>query len=180
MNIKFFCRKHKSIVLYAPHKAIITKLENALDLIRNTDNREYKKLFSRLGVIFITRRMGVTNEFFMPEKIWFANRSLIEKNNIQWVASLIIHEAFHATQFKNGKYIAPIDRLESPALKVQAKFLKKVEGIRGVIDIKKVTKDSYWKHMAEDVKSYTHFRNLLKYFEDGKIRGRRVNKINHA
>ena len=164
-------------MLYAPHKAIITKLENALDLIRNTDNREYKKLFSRLGVIFITRRMGVTNEFFMPEKIWFANRSLIEKNDMQWVASLMIHEAFHATQFKNGKYIAPINQLESPALKVQAKFLKKVEGIRGVTDIRRVKKDSYWKHMTEDVKSYTHFRNLLKYFEGRKIHGGKVSHV---
>lgn len=177
MNINFFCRKHKSIVLYAPHKVIITKLENALDLIRNTDDREYKKLFSRLGVIFITRRMGVTNEFFMPEKIWFTNRSLIEKNDIQWVASLMIHEAFHATQFKNGTYIAPINRLEPPALKVQAKFLKKVEGIRGVTDIRKVKQDYYWKHMAKDTKSYAHFRNLLKYFEDKKIHGKRINRI---
>lgn len=175
MNIEFFCYPYKNIALYAPHKAIIAKLKNALDFIRNTDMREYKKLFSRLRVIFITRRKGITNEFFMPEKIWFANRSLIEKNDIQWVASLMIHEAFHATQFKNGTYIAPINRLEPPALKVQAKFLKKVEGIRGVTDIRKVKKDSYWKHMAKDTKSYAHFRNLLKYFEDKKIHKIHIN-----
>ncbi|MEK7636477.1 MAG: hypothetical protein AAB362_02215 [Patescibacteria group bacterium] len=169
MNINFFYQKHRSIALYAPQKAIIIKINRALELIQSVDKKEYKKLFLRLRVIFITRRHGITNEFFMPEKIWFANRSLIEKNDVSWIASLIIHEAFHATQFKRGKYIVPLDKLEPPALKVQAIFLKKIEGTSGITAIESVKKNKYWKKMAKDVKSYTYFRNLLKYLENQKL-----------
>ena len=47
-------------------------------------------------MIFITNHSGFTNEFFMPEKIWFANKSVIIKNDLNWLASLLIHESYHA------------------------------------------------------------------------------------
>ena len=107
----------------------------------------------------------------MPEKIWFTNKSLIRNNNVDWVASLIIHEAFHATQFKNGKYILPFgDELEKPAIALQERFLKKLEnGKQYAEDTNIALDDKYWEKMDEDANSFAYFRNLLTLFENNEL-----------
>lgn len=105
----------------------------------------------------------------MPEKIWFANKSVIKNNDVWWLASLIIHEAFHASQFKNRKYIKPLHKLESPALRVQERFLKKVKDPTATRDIKKISREKYWKKMKDDKNSFSYFRNLLSLFEKDKL-----------
>jgi len=105
----------------------------------------------------------------MPEKIWFANKSVILKNDINWLASLIVHESFHATQFKNGKYTIPLNKLEKPALKLQAEFLEKLEGKKSKKDIDRVSKEKYWNKMSKDKNSFAYFRNLLNLYENRKL-----------
>lgn len=171
MNKNFFSTKIKTLLVIAPEKSLLRKIDDALCLVKKNDSQEYKNLFSRLNVIFITNKSGHTNEFFMPEKIWFSNKSVVVKNDLRWLASLIIHEAFHATQFKNGKYILPFgDKLEKPAIKVQEKFLKKLEGVLGKRDLEYSYKEKYWKKMEEDKISFVYFRNLLNSLNSNKLR----------
>jgi len=171
MNKSFFSIKIKTLLVIAPERSLLRKINDALLLVKKNDSREYKNLFSRLNVIFITNKSGHANEFFMPEKIWFSNTSVIVKNDLKWLASLIIHEAFHATQFKNGKYILPLgDKLEKPAIKVQEKFLKKLEGVLGKRDLEHSYKEKYWEKMEEDKISFAYFRNLLSFLDSNKLR----------
>lgn len=176
MNKKFLLKNRRSLVIISPNKLLSKKIEDSLDLIKKIDKKEYDRIFLRLKIIFITNKYGYTNEFFMPEKIWFANKSLIKNNNTEWVASLIIHEAFHATQFKKGKYILPFgDKLERPAIELQEKFLKKVEIFpQNYKDAGTALKDKYWEKMNEDVKSFAYFRNLLFLFENDKLNTRKI------
>lgn len=159
-----------NLEIIAPEKSLLEKTLAALSLIKKTDSKEYKRLFSRLKVIFITNKYGYANEFFMPEKIWFANKSVILKNDVGWLASLVVHEAFHATQFKNGKYVLPLDKLEKPALELQAKFLVKLEGKKSKKDIEQVSEEKYWNKISEDKKSFAYFRNLLDLYENKKLK----------
>lgn len=161
MNPKFFCAKIRTLTLVAPRHTLLKKIKNALLLIERADEKEYRRLFGRLRIIFITNKIGHTNEFFMPEKLWFANKSLIVKNTTEWIASLIVHEAFHATQFKKGRYIMPLAKLEEPALKKQAQFLKKLGRTDLVWDLKTAAKHKYWRKMQNDKTSFAYFRKLL-------------------
>lgn len=170
MRKNFLSTKIKSIVIIAPEKFLLKKIENSFFLIKKTDVEKYNNIFNNLNVIFITNKNGYTNEFFMPEKIWFTNKSLIKDSDLNWLASLIIHESFHATQFKNGEYILPLEKLEKPATKMQQKFLYKLKDYNAVKDIKTTLKKEYWKKMDEDKKSFVYFRNLLNLFEDKKIK----------
>lgn len=175
MKTDFFNKKIKSLSIIAPEVSLIKKTEEAFNLIKKVDKDEYEKIFSRLNIIFITNKDGYTNEFFMPEKIWLANKSVVAKNNLKWLASLIVHEAFHATQFKNGKYTLPFgEKLEKPALKLQEKFLKKCDDSLAKKDMSKVYEEKYWAKMAEDIKSYSYFRNLLYLFEQNKLKIRKI------
>ncbi|PIS13371.1 MAG: hypothetical protein COT67_02270 [Candidatus Tagabacteria bacterium CG09_land_8_20_14_0_10_41_14] len=169
MKKDFLHTKIKTLEIIASQKNLLKKIREALSLIKKTDIKEYDRLFSRLNTIFITNKNGYANEFFMPEKIWFANKSVILKNDINWLASLIVHESFHATQFKNGKYTIPLNKLEKPALKLQAEFLEKLEGKKSKKDIDRVSKEKYWNKMSKDKNSFAYFRNLLNLYENRKL-----------
>ncbi len=139
----------------------------AIKLIEKTDRAEYGRLRGRLKMIFVTNCFGFTNEFFMPEKVWFANKSVILKNDINWLASLIVHEAYHATQFKNGKYVLPLGQLEPAAIKAQKSFLKKLGESGNDADV--ALAGGYCKKMNEDKISFVYFRNLLDLFSRDKL-----------
>src|SRR3989344_269485 len=104
MQKPFFINKiNNKVDIISPNTQINNRVKEAFDLIKKSDSLEYKKVTSRLKVVFITRKNGNANEFLMPHKAWFANRTLIEKSDIPWLASLLVHESFHATQFKKDK-----------------------------------------------------------------------------
>lgn len=169
MKKYFLTKKFNSLTVIAPEKSLLLRVKTALSLIKKIDSKAYKNVSHGLKVIFITGRYGYTNEFFMPEKIWFANKSVIAKNDIRWLASLIIHEAFHATQFKKGSYTASFPKLEKRALAVQERFLKKLKDPYAKRDIKIVVRQKYWKRMNEDKNSFVYFRNLLSLFEQNRL-----------
>ena len=161
----------ETLTVIAPDEVALRKIEDALRLIKKTDAVLYQKIFERLQMIFVTNKMGGTNEFFMPEKIWFANKSVILKNDLPWLASLIVHESFHATQFKNGNYILPLgEELEKPAIAHQERFLKKIEGKSGSSALKSAYERKYWEAAYEDTSSFTYFRNLLDLLNDKKLK----------
>lgn len=171
MKKKFLSIKIKTLTVIAPEEASLHKIVDALHLIKKVDSAEYQKIFGRLQIIFITNKSGGTNEFFMPEKIWFANKSVIIKNDLPWLASLIIHESFHATQFKNAKYTLPFgEQLEKPAIALQERFLKKLEGKQqGSASPESAYEGKYWKGMDNDDSSFVYFRNLLDLLNNKKL-----------
>jgi hypothetical protein len=174
MRKNFLATCIRSLIIIAPDKVLLKKIRDALLLIKKTDIKEYKNLFSRLKIIFITNKNGYSNEFFMPEKIWFANKSMVEKNDLNWLASLLIHEAFHATQFKKGKYVLPLHKLEKPALNLQKEFLLKLGDKTAKKDIKIIAKQKHWIELNKDKRSYAYFRNLLDLYENKKIKLRSI------
>lgn len=171
MKKDFLYLKIKSLIIISPTKLFLKKINDALGLIQKTDLREYRNIFSRLNVVFVTNKNGYTNEFFMPEKIWFTNKSLIKNNDTNWLSSLIIHEAFHSTQFKNGKYISPLGgKLEKPAIELQKKFLEKLEGKKMRKEMKYLIQKGYWEKIEDDKKSFSYFRNLLDLSQNKKLK----------
>ena len=171
MKKTFLFIKIKSLIIISPEKSLLKKAKDALLLIKNVDSKEYIKIFSRLNIVFITNKNGFSNEFFMPEKIWFVNKSVIKNNDLKWLASLIIHEAFHATQFKNGKYVLPFgEKLERPAIDLQEKFLKRIKDLSSKKQLESEFKRKYWKEIEDDELSYSYFRNLLRLFETKKLK----------
>lgn len=170
MKKKFLSLKIKTLKIIAPEEAPLRKVSEALRLIKKIDPMIYEKIFDRLNIIFVTNKTGGTNEFFMPEKIWFANKSVIIKNDLPWLASLIVHESFHATQFKNGEYILPFgEQLEKPAIALQERFLKKLEGKQGSASLESAYEGKYWKGMDNDASSFAYFRNLLELLNSKRL-----------
>lgn len=174
VNVNFLSQKVDSVTVIGPTKRTIAKVRQALHLIRRIDPREYRNVNARMKTVFITHRTGFTNEFFMPERVWFANISIIEKNDVSWIASLIVHEAFHATQFKRGRYILPLTALEAPALRIQERFLKRAGDQAGPRATREAKRQRYWAPMRKDAASAACFRNLLTLLEKGRLNIQRL------
>lgn len=170
MRKDFFATKVKSMFIIAPEKSLIEKIVKALNLIKKVDRREYRKLFSRINLIFVTRMNNSTNEFFMPAKYWFTNKVQIKHTSINWVASSLLHEGFHATQFKNGKWASSFEEvIEKPAIEFEIKFLKKVKDQKEIDWLKHSLKEKLWLRIWKDKKSHTYFRNLWKLLHENKL-----------
>lgn len=159
------------MLIIAPEKSLLKKIVDALSLIKKIDFDEYQNLFSRINVIFITRRVCGSNGFCMPEKYWFTNKTKrIRCDDLIWVASALLHEGFHATQFKNGKYILPMgEAIEKPAIEFEIKFLEKVGYQKGIDKLRRYFREKEWVRMDEDTISDAHFENLLKLLKKDKL-----------
>lgn len=179
MRKDFLAIKIRSMIVIAPEIKQIKTVWRALELIKKVDKKEYNNLFSRINAIFITRHRGGvnTNEFFMPEKIWFTDKSEINGRRIKSLAGAILHEGYHATQFKNGKYVLSFgEKLEKPAIRFQIKFLKKLKHDSEIQHLRLSFENKYWREMDEDILSHDHFDNLLNLFGANKLQIKFIKK----
>lgn len=176
MRNDFLFSKIGPILVMAPEEFQLRIIKNALETLEKIDPEEYHKLFSRINIIFITRLPEGTNVFYMPEKIWFANKRHVkpvaknrsEERHLQWLASKILHEGFHSTQWENGKYIASFGaELEMPAFEFEKEFLEKCGYDAAIKHLDKRYRQKYWEKMDQDTKSARHFSNLLYCLQAG-------------
>lgn len=163
MNKQFYLKKAEFVDIIAPNKKFIDKVAKSIILIKEVDYSQYIKLSSRLKMIFISRKSGYSNALHMPDKIWFTNYSMITRQNIAQLASILIHEGVHATQPANSYGL----RAEREASAEQIKFLKKMEEDYSYVE--DYLKNKGWNEITKDKKSSKHFKNILKLFKENKL-----------
>ncbi len=170
MKKDFLAIKIKSILVIAPEKFLLKRIVDALNLIKKTDLKEYKNLFSRISVIFVTNLKGGNNMPFFPEKCWFVNKSMI-KRDLVYLASVILHEGFHTVQFENGEYTSlSKEKIEKDAIEFQANFLKKLKDYNSIAWIRRCLREKYWIKLLNDRVSQAYFRNLLNLLKVGELK----------
>lgn len=176
MKKDFLYIQHKRIRILGPSKLLVGKVVKALLYIKAVDEDEYAKVIRQIDTIFITRKRGYTNGMYMPERVWMTNISNIEKVETEWLAAVLVHEAVHSSQFRNGKYVYTTNSArEKPAIAAHERFLKKVERrftgkgqtLMGIAT--KAYQNKYWNDVHKDDKSYDYFDTLLDALCDGEI-----------
>jgi hypothetical protein len=128
-------RFYKDIKLNTLDEKQHNRLVAAFDLLTKTDVSIAKKALT-LKEIKIRNVAGYDNELFPQKRLWLVDRLVIDKNTIDYIASLIVHETIHLLQYDRG--VRNIDgRAERLAYTTQAKFLKKIgrpEYAKGVME----------------------------------------------
>lgn len=128
-------RFHKDIKLNTLDEKQYNRLVAAFDLLTKTDVSIAKKALT-LKEIKIRNVAGYDNELFPQKRLWLVDKLVIEKNTIDYIASLIVHETVHLLQYDRG--VRNIDgRAERLAYTTQAKFLEKIgrpEYAKGVME----------------------------------------------
>lgn len=173
-NKVFYKKFHSGLEIIGPSRAQVSKTKEAIKLVENTDNvcAKYVKL---LKGILIHPERNYTNEFFKSFNYWVCQSGTVLEAELSYLASLIVHEAYHADQAKRG--VMNIDsRGEPPAYKKQIEFLKKVKDFRGAEYVKKLLKEKHWtndpslEYKNGRLKSSTKLINFLSDYRKGKLK----------
>lgn len=158
------------ITIIAPLKTHLIRVKKAFDLVKSVDFVEYEKLFPRLDAVLVTRlKKARNNTFYVLGKIWIINQPLL-RQDIEILASQLIHEGVHATQYINKVPRMPKVEREEEACEHQLKFLDKLPlsmGARRFEERKKAKigiKRKYWKKLWKDKCSRKHFSELCLLF----------------
>ena len=167
------------MLIIAPEKSLIKKIENALNLIKKVDLEEYKNLFSRINVIFVTRVNSLSGPVFVEEKCWFDTKSAMNKHSLNWLASVIIHEGCHVHQYnqlKDHKYmLLSMKAKEGAAVESQIKFLRKLgdswkaNWLQQHFKKECKRKDPWWVRGRKCRIANAHFDKMLKLFKENKL-----------
>lgn len=107
------------------HKKEINKIKQAINFVKN-NYTEYYDDFRYLTKIVIKDARGYNNEYFAKKKMWEVNKSIIIKNDIKYLASLLIHETYHGKQYYEMGKKNNNREDELAAYEYQIKFLNEI------------------------------------------------------
>ena len=164
------------MLIIVPEKFLIKKIKDALNLIKKVDLEEYKNSFSGINVIFVTNMNGQGGCIFPREKSLLTTKSSMIRFSLNWLASLIVHEASHATQHRDGRSILLSQKEEEGvAVESQIKFLKKLGDnwkaniLQQYFKKECKRKDPWWIRSNKCKVRNAYFRNLLKLLKENKL-----------
>jgi len=167
------------MLIIAPEKSLIKKVEDALNLIKKVDLEEYKNSFSRINAIFVTRANSHPGPIFVKERCWFDTKSAMSKHSLNWLASVIIHEGCHVNQYnqyKDGKcMLLSTKAREGEAVESQIKFLRKLgdnwkaNWLQQYFKKECKRKDPWWVRGRKCRIANAHFKKILKLFKENKL-----------
>ncbi|KKU17158.1 MAG: hypothetical protein UX26_C0006G0007 [Parcubacteria group bacterium GW2011_GWC1_45_9] len=105
------------------NKSHLKKIKRSLELIKNTDNFLFRRVL-RLKAILIFPGKSYYGAVYERKRIFIDQPKSIVESSVQFLASSIIHEAWHVYQYAHGtrKFDG---RAERGAYIAQRKFLKK-------------------------------------------------------
>jgi hypothetical protein len=112
------------INIVSQNKSHLKKIKKALELIRDTDDSLFKKVL-RLKAILVFHGKDYYGVVFEKQRVYIDQPKAIKDSSVEFLASSIIHEAWHIDQYTRGtrKFDG---RAERGAYLIQKKFLMKV------------------------------------------------------
>jgi hypothetical protein len=109
------------LIIESPSRAYVRKLDEALLYLSGQAFLARSKL-PTLKKIIIQKKPGYRNQLFPYKRIWVSESSVINKNSVVYLASLLLHEIHHLMQYDRG--VRNIQgRAERGAYHAQYKFL---------------------------------------------------------
>ena len=177
---QFFGSVVYGVRIVAPQKALIQKLAYAFHLIHETDQNAFKKVL-KIKHILIYPGNDYYGAAYERQRIFIDQPKSIRDSSTAYLASSIIHEAWHIDQYLRGivEYGA---RAERGAYLVQRKFLSKTGKKFEVRWLDKEYKGQWWNTEKQDKKtgggydtgSVTNYRKLffafIRMYKHGKLK----------
>ena len=169
MNKKYFARHYQGMLIVAINKKLLDLIIDALGLIKREDKCSFRKILRCLKIVFVPVTKGYLNGVYEKNRIWIVEGSTIQNNQVSFIASSLIHESHHISQYLAGhKYKLP--NSEISALKEQKKFLKKIDDQFSLNWLEKELKRKWWKDVVRNKKRTTKLDNYLKLAKIDSVR----------
>jgi len=140
-------------------------VSNALNLVKKKDKRSFRKILKCLKVIFVPSVRGHLNGTYEKYRVWITEGGILERNTTPFIASLIIHEAHHVSQYLSGhRYKLPHSEISS--LREQMKFLKMINDDFSLNWLEKELQRKWWKDVVGNTKSTTKLDSYLEILKN--------------
>src|SRR3989344_9083483 len=125
---QFYLKKVNSVQIVSCSKKSIENLEKSLNGLKFWDLKNFNTVDKFLTTILINPVNKDYNHTIGSKKIWIAGYGIFEDHDydIPYIASLLVHEAHHITQYFSGHRNYGV-KAEKAAYKKQKKFLKKIK-----------------------------------------------------
>lgn len=175
--MQYYQLLHESGVIVAHDKKLIRKFIRAFSVIDNVGGI-YSSIRKNIKTILVFPGKDYYTEVFPQKKIWMCQPKTVRESSLEYLASLVIHEAWHIVQHKRGvKNIG--SRGERGAYLVQRRFLALAKDRQSLRWLDKAYKEKWW--LDADDNSETRpsdnqgdtrssMLKFLKQYESGKLR----------
>lgn len=159
----FNLRIEKEIKIYFESSDPSQKICEAINLISQNEEKIFKKILENLQALVIIDELASYNETFVEKGVWVSGRKIFveESYTSEYIASLLLHEAFHIDQYKRGVLYMGKEA-ETEALEFQKKFLRQIEYNHAIEWLKKQYEGEWWKVMDEDIESHKKAVDVVK------------------
>lgn len=141
---KFVKKNFKGIVLVAPASHDILKLQKTIAWLSRNDAVALRRIGRYVKIIAVHPKKSYDNEFFPDDRTWIFQRGTLYKSSSCYLASLIVHEAYHGAQFAHGLRPKRFS-LEPAAYRAQIRFLKKHRDERAARHVNELLKQKHWR-----------------------------------
>lgn len=139
------------ITIVSQDKKHIVQFEKALLLIKKTDRRLFLKVVC-LKAILIYPGENQYGAVYEKERIFIDQPKSMQKVSSSWLASILVHEAWHIDQYKRKIREFGV-KTEKGAYLVQRRFLLKV-GVKSEIKwLDKVYQSKWWESETKKAKN---------------------------
>ena len=184
LHKQFYSSVAFGIRVVSPKKALIQKLTSALNLIRETDYNLFKKVLE-IKCILIYPGNDYYGVIYEQRRIFVDQPKDVQDSSVPWLASSLVHEAWHIDQYKRG-IVEYGMRTERGAYLVQRRFLSKVGKKFELRWLDRQYKEQWWKPEKQsketgdgyDLDSVTDYRKLfstfIKLYKQGKLKIKEV------
>jgi hypothetical protein len=151
---------HKEMLLVAPSRSHLEKLQRTLRYLRRVDGSLYVRMLRALRGICVHRTKGYVNELFLKPSIWIVQRSTVEESNVPYLASLLVHEYHHLRQREVGQRPTG-PRAERRAYLRQRLFLARRERRSDVRWLDQQYKVKWWRTAPSEFAAHAAFRRMM-------------------
>jgi hypothetical protein len=152
--------------IFAPQKRHIDKLHRALQYLREKDSGEFQKVTHNLNAIFIAPLQGDYNVLRVKDRAWLSCYQFLEKSDYpyQYIASLLLHEAVHIEQDKQGAKSTGY-QAEKEAYLAQRRFLKKIKYENAVSWLDAQFNKKWWRALSKKTRLHEKLEQCFAEFK---------------
>lgn len=174
--MRYYQLLHKNSVIVAYDKKLIRKFIRTFSLIDKLGGA-YPSICKNIRTILIFPGKDYYTEVFTSKKIWMCQPKTVRESSLEYLASLVIHEAWHIVQHARGvKNIS--SRGERGAYLVQRRFLELAKDKQSLRWLDKAYKEKWWidadensetrpSNNQEDTRS--NMLKFLKQYKNGEL-----------
>ncbi len=144
----WYKKTYRATDIISRNQNIITKLQRAFVYIERLNELGFD-FAQDIRCVLVYPGNDYYTEMFAPDRIWVVQPKTVRESGLNYLTSLLIHEAWHIVQWRKGVHNVG-SRAERGAYLKQRKFLAAIHDSSSIRWLDKAYKEKWWKDADGD------------------------------